>query len=128
MDALSDKIAADIAELIGEALPTGLSLRSAGSNILLLSSDQVLGCSPALEIIDDNDGRSLREKIEIAVRSALSGIQDVVIESQGDLWPGQSGHGADVPQPNCRTAGRELLVWFGDEAAPALSISPIKLG
>lgn len=81
------------------------------------------GRSAALEILEDDAGASPPAgRVETATHAALSGIQDVIIESIHDPWPSRSGAGGvgrDLPQPDCRVRGRELLAWFGDEAAPA---------
>jgi hypothetical protein len=127
MSVLSHNIAAALAEWLGEAVPTGLSLRSDGSSIQVYYGGEALGGSQALEIIDDNDDRSLSKKIETATCTALDGIQDVIIEKILGPWPGQPARSADLPQPGCRVAGNELLVWFGDEAVPAVPIQPIRL-
>lgn len=128
MNVSSRKLAAVLAERIGSIVPSGLSLRSEESNIEVRSGGQVLGGSAALEIIGDEDGRSLSERIETAARSALSAIQDVIIETTHRPWPGQPSADSALPQPDCRIAGDHLLVWFGDEATPVVSIAPIALG
>jgi hypothetical protein len=108
-------------------MPGGMSLRSEGSSIQVLAQDEVIGGTPALEIISDDDGRALSEKIETAACAALSGIQDVIVENIHGPWPNSPGNGTDLPQPGCRVAGTELRAWFGDEAAPAVSVHPVRL-
>ena len=87
----------------------------------------MIGGSPALDIMEENDDRSVTEKIETAVRAILDGIQDVIIENIHGSWPGQPGSGSELPMPDCRVVGDELLVWFGDEAIPTLALPPIRL-
>jgi len=127
MTVSSHDLAADLAGRLNEAIPASLSLRSKAGTIEVCSNGQTVGGSPALKIIDDNDGRSRSERIETATRAALSGIQDVIIENIRGPWPGQPSHGAEFPKPDCRVVGDELLAWCGDEADPALPLSPIRL-
>jgi hypothetical protein len=120
-------LAVSISGQLDDLVPDGLSIGSADGTIEVYSGGRVVGGSPALEIIDENDDRSVSARIETAVRATLSGIQDVIIEYIHSPWPGQQDHGAEIPEPNCRVTGDELLVWFGDEAAPTLVLPPIRL-
>lgn len=130
MNVSSRKLAADLAETIGEIAPEGLSLRAAGPAIEVCTADgRLLGGLSALEIIDENDDRSAAERIEVAVDATVSGIQDVIIEFHTHAsWPGDPhGGGAGLPLPECRVTGEHLQVWFGSETAPAISLPPITL-
>jgi len=91
------------------------------------SGELVVGGSAALEILEDEDAGPAPGRIETAARAALSGVQDVIIETIRGSWPGADGGGRDLPQPDCRVRGRELLAWFGDEATPALVLPAILL-
>jgi hypothetical protein len=127
MDALSRDLAAKLADRLNQIVPAGLSVRSENASLAVYSRDQNLGGSAALTIIDNEDGRSLEEKIEIAVTSTLSGIQDCIVEALTGSWPGQSGPGPDLPLPDCRIVGDQLRVWFGDEKEPVISLPSIRV-
>jgi hypothetical protein len=106
----------------------GLSICFANGAIEVYSGGRLAGRASALDIIDENnDDLSATERVETAVGAALSGIQDVIIEEIHGSWPGPPGPGSELPMPDCRVAGDELLVWFGDEATPALALPPICL-
>jgi hypothetical protein len=127
MNVSSHNLAIDISGRLNDFAPEGLSIGSANGAIEVYSGGQMVGSSPALDIIDENDGRSVTDRVETAVQATLSGIQDVIIEDIHGSWPGPPGPGTQLPLPDCRVAGDELLVWFGDEAAPALALPPIRL-
>jgi hypothetical protein len=127
MNVSSHNLAVDIAERLNDFAPDGLSIGSVGKAIEVYSGDRMIGGSPALGIIDENDDRSVTAKIETAVRAALDGIQDVIIEDIHRPWPGPPGPGSELPMPDCRVSGDGLLVWFGDEAAPVLAFPRIAL-
>jgi hypothetical protein len=127
MNVSSHDLAAALAERLNEVAPGGLSVRSAGASIEVVSGAQAVGGSPALEIIDENDDRSLQDRVETATRAVLSGVQDVIIENIREPWPGGSGSRGDVPEPDCRIVKQELLIWFGDETDPALTLPAVSL-
>lgn len=127
MNVSSHDLAAQLSERLNGVVPAGMSVRPAGAIIEICSSGHAVGRSAALDIIGDNDERSVTARIETATRAALSGVQDVIIEDAHSPWPDQPGHGMDLPVPDCRIVGDELFVWFGDETAPALALPPIRL-
>jgi hypothetical protein len=127
MNVSSHNLAVDISGRLNDFAPDGLSIGFANGAIEVYSGGQMVGGSPALDIIDENDDRSVTDRVETAVQATLSGIQDVIIEDIHRPWPGLPGAGSELPLPDCRVAGDELLVWFGDEAAPALALPPIRL-
>jgi hypothetical protein len=127
MNVSSHNLAVDISDRLNGLVPESLSIGFANGAIEVYSDGQMVGRSPALDIIDENDGRSVTAKVETAVQATLSGIQDVIIEDIRGPWPGPPGPGSGLPLPDCRVVGDELLVWFGDEATPALALPPIRL-
>jgi hypothetical protein len=121
-------LAVSLSARLNDFTPDGLSIGATDGAIEVYSGGRVIGGSPALEIIDENDDRSVPERIETAVQATLSGIQDVVIEDIHSPWPTKQNQGSsEIPQANCRVAAGELLVWFGDEEDPALALPPIRL-
>ena len=127
MSVSSHNLAAEISERLNDFVPGGLSIYSTDDAIEVYSGGRMIGGSPALDIIGENDDSNITERIETAVRATLDGIQDVIIEDIHGSWPGPPGSGSELPMPDCRVAGDELLVWFGDEATPALALPPIRL-
>jgi hypothetical protein len=127
MNVSSRNLAIDISGRLNDFAPEGLSISSTNGAIEVYSGGQMVGGSPALDIIEENDGRSVTDRVETAVQATLSGIQDVIIEDIHGPWPGPPGPGSELPLPECRVAGDELLIWFGDQETPALVLPPIRL-
>jgi hypothetical protein len=125
MDASSRELAAALAGRLNEIVQESFTVRAEGVRVTVSYDGQDLSGSPALEILDDLDGRDVEEKTETAVRAVLSDVQDRVMEASKGPWPGERG--ADLPMPDCRVTGAQLRVWFGDEDAPAVSVAPIAL-
>lgn len=123
----SHDLAADLARGLNEVVPDGLSVRAVDGSLEVRSGELAVGGSAALEILEDDDADPAPGRIETAARAALSGVQDVIIETIRTPWPGAEDGGRDLPQPDCRVRGRELLAWFGDEATPALALPAILL-
>jgi enolase len=127
MDVSSRELAAILAERLNHIVPTGFMVQSKDVNVDVYADGKSLGGSAALEILDDDDDRSVEEKIETAVQAVLSSIQDTIIETVKEPWPGTSPHGTDLPMPDCRVTGDQLRFWFGDQEAPVVSAAPIPL-
>lgn len=126
-DVSSRELAVILAERLNQIVPTGFSVRPEDANVDVYADGRNLGGSAALEILEDDDDRSPKEKIETAVLAVLSSIQDTIIETVKGPWPGTSSHGADLPMPHCRVTGDQLLFWFGDRDGPVVSAPPIPL-
>jgi hypothetical protein len=126
-DVSSRNLAAALAERLAHIVPRGFSVRSEDTDISVYRDGKLVGGSAALEIINDDDGRGLDERIEVAVQAVVSGIQDDIIETIKGPWPGTSTRGVDLPMPDCRVTDDQLRVWFGDEKAPVASVPPISL-
>jgi len=121
------ELAAALAGRLNKIVPAGFTVQSNGISVDVYHDGRDLGGTPALDILADRDGRRVSEKIEVAVRAVLSAVQDRVIEELKGPWPGEFRRGADLPIPDCRVAGDQLLLWFGDESAPAISVLAIPL-
>jgi hypothetical protein len=126
-DVSSRELAAFLAERLNQIVPMGFSVRSEGANVDVYADGGNLGGSAALVILEDDDERSPKEKIETAVLAVLSSIQDTIIETVKGPWPGTSSRGADLPMPDCRVTGDQLFFWFVDQDGPVVSAPPIPL-
>jgi len=104
-------------------VPGGLSVRAEGSAVSLY--DRVSwGASLAADILTDEDGRSIVQRVETAAYAIMSSIQDEVMESTKEQWPvGPRG----AAEPEARVIGEQLHLWFGDEAAPIIRLEPVDL-
>ena len=75
-DVSSRELAAALAARLSAIVPRGFSVRSDGTNLKVYLNGELVGGSAALEIIEDDDDRSVEERIEDAVGGVLSAIQD----------------------------------------------------
>ena len=114
-----------MAARLNAVVPSGLLVRSDGPSIGLFTGTDIWGGSIAAEIIADDDGRSLAEKVETAVLAILEGIQDDIMESSKEQWP--IGRNGKVSLPGSRVDGERLFMWFGDEADPVVAFPPLSL-
>ena len=120
-----DLFAAAIAARLATVVPEGLSVRVEGS-VVGVYDPSWWGGSGAADILGDEDGRSIVERVETAAYSIMNSAQDVVMESTREQWP-LGDAGARAADPNARVVGEHLHLWFGDQAAPVLRLQPIDL-
>jgi len=118
-----DRFAEAVATRLDRAVPAGLSVRAEGSGVSLYDPES-WGASLAADILTDDDGRSIVELVETVARAIMSSIQDEVMESTREPWPGGPAGGA---LPNARVIGEQLHMWFGDEGDPILRLQPVDL-
>ena len=67
---------------------------------------------------------------EAAVRAAhqiLDGVQDFVTEELGEPWPGQGEDIESQAVPSAEERNGFVELWYGDQIAPALALSPMRL-
>ena len=81
--------------------------------------------SAAADIIADDDGRSLEERIDTAAWAILNGAQDAVMEILAEQWP--LAPNGSVVDPQARIEDDRLLMWFGEEKAPVVALPPLKV-
>ena len=78
--------------------------------------------SNILHIVED-DTRSLSERLETATSGVLNSIQDAISELEHVPWP--STDGREMAMPGARLLKERLVLWYGDEANPLVSLQPI---
>jgi hypothetical protein len=126
MRASSRKLALALAERLGEILPPPLVVRALGDCLEVQADGTGWGGSAAAAIVEEEDGRSLAERVETAVRAILSGVQDAAAEYLTLPWPLDAA-GA-MALPDARTDAERVFAWFGDcEADAAVTLRPIAL-
>ena len=129
MVALSHRLAAAMASRLASVIPRPLTVRANGEAVNVYTEaapSKALGGSAAAAIVEDDDGRTLDEKIETAVLAILSGVQDSVAEELREPWPRVAEHGMALP--NTRRQGGQVYSWFGDdEAAATIALRPLAI-
>jgi hypothetical protein len=80
--------------------------------------------SSTLSILED-DTRELAERLETAVYSVLSMVQDSISEYLRTPWP--STNGREMAMPGVRTDAEMVYLWYGGEKEPVISMPPIRI-
>jgi hypothetical protein len=125
MAALSHKLARVLAERIGETLPPPLTVRASGERLDLFDGDVLFGGSHNAAVVDSRDGRTLRQRVETAVASVLSEIQDEVTEHLTVQWPLDTDGQVGMPY----VATNRLEVWSGfarEDGTPVIHLRSIR--
>jgi hypothetical protein len=118
-----DRFAAALAARLDSVVPTGLSVRAHGPAVGIYDPNRG-EVSVITDVVAEEDGRSVIERVETTARALLDSMQDVVQESTTEQWPmGPAG----VAEPEVRVVGDQLQMWFGDEAGPVLRLQPVDL-
>jgi hypothetical protein len=120
------RFALALAERIGEILPPPLTIRAEGSSVDLYADGINQGGSAAAVIVEADDDRTLRERLETAGRAVLSGVQDCVSEYLTLPWP--IGVDGRMAIPDVRADEERLYLWFGgSEAGATVTLRPMEL-
>ncbi len=73
-------------------------------------------------------GESLEERLVGAARNMLGTASDAFSQVTTDPWPARPGQfPSGFPPFDAKIADGELRLWYGEERAPILELSPIKL-
>jgi len=124
MRASSRKLAALLATRLDEILPPSLSARAEGPRLSIFVGDEAQ-CGSAAAVLVEDDDDELDVRLETAIRAVLSGVQDCVIRHQREPWP-ESGRQGALPMPGARVEQGLVQLWFGDERAPDVRLTPFE--
>jgi hypothetical protein len=124
MRAISPNLARIIATRLDSVVPAPFRLNAQGGRIEIYVGEN-LDSSPSLEMIVDDQSRELAERLETAVSSVLSQVQDAISEHLRTPWP--SVDGRHMALPGVRVDAELIHLWYGDERAPVLRISAVKI-
>jgi hypothetical protein len=124
MRASSRKLAALLATRLDEILPPSLSARAEGPRLSIFVGDEAQ-CGSAAAVLVEDDDDELDARLETAIRAVLSGVQDCVIRHQREPWP-ESGRQGALPMPGARVEQGLVQLWFGDEHAPDVRLTPFE--
>jgi hypothetical protein len=116
----SHDLAAGLASRLDDVAPEGFSVLADGGRITVSRDGAVVGGSVAPEILEDD----AEPQIETVVRSTISAVQDVFAEELKEPWPARAGA---MPDGDARVDDHRLIVWFGLETAPVLTLAPLPL-
>lgn len=126
MQPSSLKFAQALAERVGEILPPPLTIRADGGNLVVSADGVSQGGSGAAMIVEDDDDRTVAERVECAARAVLDGIQDDVSEYLTLPWPADAD--GRMATAGVRVDEARVHLWFGStESAAVITLSPIDL-
>ena len=121
------RFAQALAERIGEILPPPLTIRADGGNLVVSADGISQGGSGAAMVVENDDDRTVTERVECAARAVLDGIQDDVSEYLTLPWPVDAER--RMAMPGVRAHAERLYLWFGSsESAAVITLRPIELG
>ena len=124
MRAISPNLARIIATRLDSVVPAPFRLNAQGGRIEIYAGEN-FDSSPSLEMIADDQSRELAERLETAVSSVLSQVQDAISEHLHTPWP--SVDGRHMALPGVRVDAELIHLWYGEERAPVLKISAVKI-
>ncbi len=117
------RFAAALAARLNAVVPSGLTVRAEGSAVSVYDP-ALCGGSYGAEALENEDGRSIVELVEVATWAIMEAIQDVVMESTREQWPMGATRAADA---GARVVGDQLHLWFGDEDKPVVRLESVDL-
>lgn len=118
-----EQFASALVERLAAILPAGFTAR-AGDDGIWIDAPDGLGAATNVESLLDLDEPEL-EDYASAAWTVLSLAQDVVSETTADPWPAAFGPGTDLAEPGTRVEGGTIVLWFGAEDQPVLTLPPI---
>ncbi len=118
-----DRFAAALAACLQRVVPDGFSVRTRGHAVGVYDPTW-WGDSEIADIVAEEDGRSIINRVETAAWAIINFAQDAVMESTREPWPGGPAGGA---MPETRVIGEQLHMWFGNERDPVLRLQPVDL-
>lgn len=122
----SHELALALAIRLASIVPPPLAVRNEGGSVVIVARESVIGISPAAEIADESDGRSLVELVASASSSVLSGVQDVVMRHFAAQWPLDSDGRAALPY--ARIEGHRVAIGFESAGGrPVLELAALTL-
>jgi hypothetical protein len=120
----SEALAQQLCDRMKKVVPSGIGVSVEGDHLVFRSSYSAGGAgSHACQWLHQGTG-SMSERVLQAARLAFGDLQDFVDEETTEPWPGATS----PPTPNARIEGGGVIVWFGDQEAPDLEITPLLLG
>jgi hypothetical protein len=120
-----EKFALALASRLNAVVPPNVSVRAQNAVVDVYGERGSFGGSGAAPIINDEDDRSLEERLEIVARTILNGAQDSIMEILREQWPvGPDGKAA---YSGARVVRGQLRMWFGEEGSPLLELAPLPI-
>ncbi len=109
MRASSHKLAVALAARLNDIVPVPFRVQAKGGDVHVDAPDVCVGGSSAPTIVEDDDDRTVGEKIETALRAVLSSVQDDISEFLTEPRP--SADGCGMAMPGARSDEQWIHLW-----------------
>ena len=125
------RLATLLARRLNDVVPAPFRLDAKNGLLHLYIEDEWDTTSFTLDIVED-ETREFAERLESAVASILSSIQDSISEHLRTPWPSADGRAMAVPGVGSDT--KSIHLWYGDDersaivSIPAIQIAEIMDG
>ena len=117
---------AALSRRLNAILPEGFSTSPTDEGVWLHSPDGYGTMGWAGHI--DEDPSDLALYVDAGV-NVLNSLQDCVSETLREIWPlATTTPDHRMAMPGGKLQGTSLLLWYGDEGRPVVSLDPIELG
>ena len=125
MRASSPDLAAALVSRLNNLVPESFRLTAEDDQLHFYVAGELDTTTYALDVVPD-ETRELHERLETAVLSVLSTIQDSISEHLRTPWPSRDGR--NMALPNVRVVREAIQLWYGDdEQAPVIAIPAIPM-
>lgn len=125
MRASSSSLATSLARRLNEVVPAGFRLAAEDERLRLRIDDSSDVIMLTLSIVED-ERREMTERLETAVESVLSSVQDSVSKQLRIPWPSTDGRRMALPGVNFD--GESIHSWYGAiEEEPVLKLREIPI-
>ena len=122
------RLAAALVARLAPVLPAPFYVRAEGEGVASYEGTESWGTTGVDTVngpADDPDW-PFAARVESAVESVLSSVQDEVSRACRKQWPARPD-GARMAMPGTRTDDARVYLWYGaSEAAPVLAFAPIE--
>jgi hypothetical protein len=125
MRASSPKLASEVALRLNAVVPPPLRLVAIDSEPHTSVGEKIDSIMGGLEHVGTGEGSELTREVEGVLVSILDRVQDDVSEYLQIPWP--SADGRFMPSVGVRSDAEHVFLWYGDERAPVLRLSPIRI-
>ena len=120
---LPHKLVEALVERLSAVVPAQFQLNTRGAR-LHVDLRGAMSSIFSFDIVED-ESRELNKRLETAVWSVLSSLQDDISEDLCTPWP--STDGRMMAMPEVHSDGEQVHLWYGDERAPVLSLPAIRI-
>ncbi len=109
---------------LNDVIPAPFRLAAENGLIHMYIDEEPDGAISIVAIVED-ETRELSERLESAVHTVLSMVQDDISEHLRTPWP--STDGRTMAMPGVRIDAEVVHLWYGGERAPVLRMPAIRI-